>query len=245
MERIVEARKALNFGRAPLECAPVPVARHACGDLSAGHQALLITCANGGGGSRAAAPVNPSTLGRGSTGGLRIISAVPSLELIKTVMTSAGRDSTGIKVGILVERNDVARMPVAEDIATAAAVMAADEVAEVALAGRIVTNGGLWVRLPVLPCWLRCHLREQLKIPPVTQLLSNFTRSPGSWREHTESSEVGERVTALVPAVMVLCSDIVVFAKCSRFGELRIRAELVVGTQNGWHVHRLATASWR
>src|SRR5688572_14878324 len=44
---------------------------------------------------------------------------------------------------------------------------------------------------------------------------------------------------------MVPCPRIVVFAECSRFGELWMRGELVVGTQNSRHVHRLATALWR
>lgn len=38
-------------------------------------------------------------------------------------------------------------MPVAEDVATFAAVVATDKVAEVALAGRVVADGGLSVGL--------------------------------------------------------------------------------------------------
>lgn len=65
---------------------------------------------------------------------------MPSLELVEAVVASAGGDGPGVEVCVLVEGNDKARVPVAEYVTTATAVMAADEVAEVALAGRVVAD---------------------------------------------------------------------------------------------------------
>lgn len=47
----------------------------------------------------------------------------------------------------MVKRQRIAGVPVTEDVATFAAVVAADKVAEVALAGRVVADGGFSVGL--------------------------------------------------------------------------------------------------
>ena len=129
------------------ESAPVPVPRNACGDLSVGWRTLLATSSDGSRGSRAATRVDPSSLGRSSARGLGVVAAMPRLELIETMVASAGRRSAWVEVGILIKRNNVARVPVAEDVATTAAMVAAGEVAEVTLAGRIIADGGLRIRL--------------------------------------------------------------------------------------------------
>jgi hypothetical protein len=47
----------------------------------------------------------------------------------------------------LVQRQRIARVPVAEDVATFAAVVATHKVAEVALAGRVIADGGFSIGL--------------------------------------------------------------------------------------------------
>lgn len=166
---------------------------------------------------------------------------MPSFELVEAVKTSTGWSGTWIEVGVLVKRYDIVRVPVAKDVATAATVVPAVEVAEVALACRIVTDGGLWVRLPVLSCRLRGHLGKELQVPTVAKLLPNLAGSPGARREDAKAREVSKAVATLVPLV-VLHLHIIVFAKCSRFGELRVRGKFVVRAEDSGHIHRLATA---
>lgn len=66
---------------------------------------------------------------------------MPGLELIKTVCASARGLSTGVVVGVLVERNLVARVRVAEDITATAAMVTTNKVIEGALAFEVVTDG--------------------------------------------------------------------------------------------------------
>lgn len=72
---------------------------------------------------------------------------MPCLELFEAVIARARGDGTRVEVCVLVKRERVAGVPVAEDVATFAAVVAADKVAEVALAGRVVADGGFSVGL--------------------------------------------------------------------------------------------------
>ena len=72
---------------------------------------------------------------------------MPCLELVEAVVAGARRSGTRVEVGVLIERHNIARVPVAEDIATTAAVVTADEVAEVAFASRVIADGRLGVGL--------------------------------------------------------------------------------------------------
>ena len=63
------------------------------------------------------------------------------------VVARAGGRAARVVVRVLVKRNDGGRVEVTEDVAAAAAVMPAGEVAEDALAGRVIADGGCGVRL--------------------------------------------------------------------------------------------------
>jgi len=54
-----------------------------------------------------------------------------------------------VVVGILVKRNGVERVQIAEYVATSSAVMTAREVGEVSCAGWIVTDGRVGIRLRI------------------------------------------------------------------------------------------------
>lgn len=84
--------------------------------------------------------------GRGA-GRLAVVAAVPGLKHVEAVGAGARRVGARVEVCVLVERHHEARVPVAEDVAAPAAVVAAGEVVEVALAGGVVAHGGLGVRL--------------------------------------------------------------------------------------------------
>jgi hypothetical protein len=87
------------------------------------------------------------SIGRCRAGNLAAFAAVPRLELLEAVVAGARGDGSRVEVCILVQRQRIAGVPVAEDVATFAAVVAADKVAEVALAGRVVADGGLSIGL--------------------------------------------------------------------------------------------------
>ena len=72
---------------------------------------------------------------------------MPDLELLEAVVAGARRRCAGVEVGILVKRDNSVGVRVAEDVATSAAVMASGEIVEVALAGWVVTDGGLRIGL--------------------------------------------------------------------------------------------------
>jgi hypothetical protein len=72
---------------------------------------------------------------------------VEDFGLFEAVVAGARRTGTGVEAGILIEGQHGARVPVAKDVATLAAVVATDEVVEGALAGWIVAHGGLDVGL--------------------------------------------------------------------------------------------------
>lgn len=72
---------------------------------------------------------------------------MPCLELLEAVVAGAGGHGPRVEVCVLVQRQRIAGVPVAEDVATFAAVVATDKVAEVALAGRVIADGGFSVGL--------------------------------------------------------------------------------------------------
>lgn len=65
----------------------------------------------------------------------------PLLELGVAVATCAARHASRVEIGVLVEGNLVGAVLVAENVAAFATVVAACEVAERALAGRVVAHG--------------------------------------------------------------------------------------------------------
>ncbi len=78
---------------------------------------------------------------------LTIGAAAPLLELGEAVLARPTWDAPGVVVGFLVERDLVAAVGVAEDVATLPAVVPARKVAEVPLAGGVVADSGFLVRL--------------------------------------------------------------------------------------------------
>lgn len=130
-----------------LECAPVPVARDTGGYLRAlgrgkhaGHHRGDRARDNGArrGARRVGALVATAAAA---------VTALPYLKFGKAVEAGASKGSSGVVVAVLVERDDFARVGAAEDVATAAAVMAAVEGIELALASRVVAHDGLGVGL--------------------------------------------------------------------------------------------------
>lgn len=76
----------------------------------------------------------------------------PLPELPVAVATRAAGHAAGVEIGVLVEWDLEGAVLVAKDVAALAAVVAAREVAEVSLAGRVIANGGLVVRLQHTSC---------------------------------------------------------------------------------------------
>lgn len=72
---------------------------------------------------------------------------MPRLKLLEAVVAGARGKGTRVEVCVLVQRQRIAGVPVAEDVATFAAVVATDKVAEVALAGRVIADGGFSIGL--------------------------------------------------------------------------------------------------
>jgi hypothetical protein len=61
--------------------------------------------------------------------------------------TGSGKRCTRVELGIMVKRSSKGGMGVAKDVATLSTVMAASEVAESALASRVVTDSRFGIRL--------------------------------------------------------------------------------------------------
>lgn len=122
--------------RACLKGAPVPVARHAGGDIRALGQveSRARRCCHG---CRRRCALD---IRRCRARGLAVVARVPGLELVKAVAARPRECSTRVEIGILVERGLVARVRVAEDVAAAATVVTTDEVVEGALAFEIVAD---------------------------------------------------------------------------------------------------------
>lgn len=85
--------------------------------------------------------------GRVAAAGLARGEAAPLLELGVAVAAGAAGDAARVEVGVLVEGDLEGGVLVAEDVAALAAVVAAREVVEVALAGRVIAHCGLLVGL--------------------------------------------------------------------------------------------------
>jgi len=102
----------------------------------------------------------------------------PVLELGVAVAAGAAGDSPRVEVGVLVEGHLEGAVLVAEDVAALAAVVAAREVAKVPLAGRVVTNGGLVVGLPMSPSGRACGLRKLIEIPHAANGFGAVARRP-------------------------------------------------------------------
>lgn len=125
-----------------LEGAPVPVARNAGRRIRALSQAetsARCSCDRRG--------WHVLGLGRSRARGLAVVARVPGLVHVKAVVAGARRDSTGVEIGVLVQGHLEAGVLVAEDVATAAAVVPACEVVEGTLARRVIAYSGLGIRL--------------------------------------------------------------------------------------------------
>lgn len=129
----------------------------------------------------------------------------PLLELCVAVAARTAWHAARVEVGVLVEGNLEAAVLVAKDVTALAAVVAAREVAEVPLAGRVIAHGGLVVGLrahvrsacllvtgrgrrrkaqkettylPVLPSRCAGGFREMIKIPGTVDALGTLARRP-------------------------------------------------------------------
>lgn len=132
------------YKRQALERAPVPVPRHTLRRVRRLH-------GPGDGGGRSdygTCRCRYGTRRVGSVAGrLAVGPAAPCLEFGVTVgATPAGR-AAGVVVCVFVEGDLVGRVPVAEDVATAPAVVPPYEVVEVLLAGRLVAYRGVRIGL--------------------------------------------------------------------------------------------------
>ena len=148
------------LGELSLESAPVPVAGHAgrdvraLGDIGRLGPRNYVPSARGhahGRRGRDGAVLDIRAAVRRGRGG-RVCAGVlllPGLLVLLVAVGAGARGdgSTRVEVGVLVEGNGVRGVPVAEDVAAAAAVVATDEVVEVALAGRVIADSGLRVGL--------------------------------------------------------------------------------------------------
>lgn len=138
------------------EGAPVPVAGDAGGDVEIGGGRVGAWIDDGDGG-RGQGPWGGTGGGIGGVGGRREGEGVGVVEgaaggqhrlgLLEAVGAGAEEGAAGVKVGVLVEGEDVAGVPGAEDVAAFATVVAANEVAEAALTCGIVADGGLVIGL--------------------------------------------------------------------------------------------------
>lgn len=75
-----------------------------------------------------------------------------SLDLLEAVIAGSRGTGARVEAAVLVQGQDSAGVPVAEDVAAFAAVVAADKVVEGALAGRVVADGGFSIGLRG-ECW--------------------------------------------------------------------------------------------
>lgn len=145
-----------RYCRGHLEGAPVPVAGHADGHLGLA-LARRAGAAVGGARGRGARGDGPAALdgllplpplqAGGGGRGLAAVAAPPDLEVAVAVLARAAGLAARVVVGALVEGHLVARVRVAEDVAATPAVVAAHEVVEEALAGRVVAAVGFEVSL--------------------------------------------------------------------------------------------------
>lgn len=125
------------------ECAPVPVSRHACSEAlrcslvllseDTTHRTLCLACAVhrrcrrlflvGGFAIRSTRSCNP-----------------PSLVIREAMLAGTNSRAFRMVVGVLVERDEVGRMHIAENVSTTSTVMPTSEVAEVSGAGSVVAD---------------------------------------------------------------------------------------------------------
>lgn len=73
--------------------------------------------------------------------------AMQLLDLLEAMVASSRKSSARVEVGVLIEWKDIARVPVAKDVAAPAAVVSSDEIAETALASRVIADRRLGIGL--------------------------------------------------------------------------------------------------
>lgn len=143
----------------------------------------------------------------------------------------AGESSTRVVVAVLIEGDDVRRVRTAEDVAAAAAMVAAGEGVEVALASRIVAHGGLGVglsgfcqclqltqgawrimstHLPVLASGLARDLGEQFRVQvevnDLATVAGRATRQLGA--NDAEAGQANEAAVGAAQAEKVLAVQV-------------------------------------
>lgn len=179
-----------------LKCTPVPVSRNTGCNLRAAREHVTVGWSHANGRCWC---ISLDVRG-GGTRDLAVVAAVPDLELLEAVVASASGSSTWVKLGVLVEGNEKSRVPIAEDVSTLAAVVPTSEVAERALAGRVIANRRLNIGLPVLPTRRRGDLRKQLEVEVAVEATSVAVTSGGAGETVTKNRHSGDVHEAAVGA---------------------------------------------
>lgn len=130
------------------KCAPIPISGYTQGSIWHFRRTVLPAGGRGGdnwaGGCRRTAV---TVLSRRIARRLTVGATAPGLEFGVAMGTRSARCPSWVVVCVLVEGNLIRRVPVAEDIAAASTMVAADEVAKVTLACRLVADSGFLVGL--------------------------------------------------------------------------------------------------
>jgi len=134
----------------------MPISRHAlgylCGSSNTASTSKTVRCGGGtGDGCARCCPgvvwVNRGRRLLGGRGRIATLAGAEGFELGVAVVTTTAHHTTWVEVGILVKRNLIGAVHVAEDVATLPAVMPACEVVEGAPASGVVAHGRLMIRL--------------------------------------------------------------------------------------------------
>lgn len=238
-----------------LERAPMPVTRHALCDVSfvavggtRGGRGHAVGRRNGAAGRRDGAGRRGGGVRRG-LGGRGVVgrggrfaarAAAPELELVEAVAAGAAGLGTGIVIGMLVEGNFERAVGIAEDVATAAAVVSSREVGEVFVAGRLVANGGAAVGLPMAARWQAVNLRELVQLETATERLGAVaaSRAPPQMAD-VDLAQAGQANEAAAGARLRVVVGIVVGLGARRCWRLGVE---LGRTQDGGHVERAQLA---
>lgn len=110
-----------------------------------------------------------------------------------------------VVVGALVERHLVVGVRVAEDVATAPAVVAAHKIVEEPLAGRFVAAVGFEIGLPVSPCGLAFDLGVVGQIPvPIHGIDAVTGRPPRQFAQAGDGKQACEAAAGMYLPILVV-----------------------------------------
>lgn len=243
------------------EGAPVPVPRDTGSYLGAGPRGEGGIASDGAAAvDRAGRGAPVARLGDAATAvrdgvliaaGAAVVAALPGEELAVAVTAGPGRGTTRVVVAVLIQTDDVCCVGVAEDVATLAAVVATEEVAEGALAAGLIAQGGMRIRLPVVPRGIRLDGGEQLGVQFVVGKVLATVAGGAAGEARAKHAEAGQADEAAADAAQ---GEVVGIGTVLVLGGSRLvrRLEEVVGTQDGGDDERAvlarsvhASAAWR